>query len=156
MATLKAKQYPYYTVYKYEVDYTDLNNVAATIDQFLLFNFPQRHNIAFAKIQINTRFLGGAINSGFMYLKPDLAGVIAPLTTSRIVDADAYTAPVNFSGGFRYTNQLVSTIGGSSRNYQGSQTVANGVWVQLQVTGANVTALTQGAATIWVGTIPTF
>ena len=156
MATLRAKQYPYFTVYKYDISYTDLNTVAGLTSQKLLFYFPQRNNIAFAKLVTTTRWRGGAISSCRLIGRAGWSGAPLGGTSALIFDFNAFNPVVTGAGAWKMFDQLSGTIGGVSQGYAGLQSAANEFWIQAVTIGGNTTALNQGAATLWVGTIPTF
>lgn len=156
MAILRAKQYPYYTVYKWLLSYTDFNAQAIANPIKFLGYIPQRHNVAWVKIVPTTRFNGGAITNSVLAVRPGISGVIMSPTTSNLAITNVFQVPVDFQGAFKYTDQVSGVISGSTKDFAASQTTANEIWAIITLTGGIGTALARGQATIWVGTIPTF
>jgi len=156
MATLKAKQYPYYTVYKYDLTYQDLNTTAGTVSSKLLFYYPQRYNVAFVKLVINERWLGGAISSFRIQARPGGSSTYLPGTDPAYIDYNAFSNLNENAGAWAFNDGLIVSLGGINRGYVDSQNVANKLWLVAISVGGNTNELTQGSATLWVGTIPTF
>lgn len=156
MATLRAKQYPFYTVYKYEFSYLDFKSLSGANNQFKLFDFPQRHNVAFVKLWVTQAFNGGSISAFNINVRPGTNTGQFGASTAVFGVYNAFLPQSDYAGIWVYANQLTAVIGGTTRGYIANQEGSNAVWLNAVATGGNLSALVQGQATIWVGTIPTF
>lgn len=156
MATLKAKQYPYYTVYKYEFDYTDFTPYATVSRNVSAFWLPQRVIPVHAVWRNEIQFQSPGNPLFTEELRFSYSGLGTGNGTGLISTNQGQYYYNSRSGKIDSIENLFERVSGNDRNTALSMSQATEIFLRVYYATALLNTLTAGKGTVWLFTIPTF